>query len=74
MPDDLFEAAESARTKLGLSRDEFYAQALRRYVGSRADDDFVTARLNEVYSDAKASRLDPEIVRYQAKLLPEDDW
>jgi len=74
IPDDLFQAAEAAAKRLGISRGRLYARAVESYLkthGARA----VTEALDEVYSDLEAgSNLDPELARMQSASIGEDDW
>ena len=49
VPDDLFARADDAASRLGLSRSQVYARALEEFLDAHgADDDPVTARINEI--------------------------
>ena len=47
IPDEIFAEAERLRGKLGKSRSELYADAVRQYVMSH-DPDEITERLNQL--------------------------
>jgi predicted transcriptional regulator len=72
LPDEIFEAAELLAQKLGLSRSELYARAVREYV-ERQRRDNVTARLDAVYADDDEG-LDPVLARMQLASLKREDW
>lgn len=67
IPDPLFEAAERAARRLGLSRSQLYARALERFIAHEPDDE-ITARLDEVYAH-EPSAIDPELARAQRNAL-----
>jgi metal-responsive CopG/Arc/MetJ family transcriptional regulator len=69
IPDALFEAADRAARRLGLSRSQLYARALERFLGEEPDD-VVTARLDEVYA-AEDSAVDPHLAAAQRKAVTE---
>ena len=64
MPDDVFEAAEDAARRTGMSRSALFVAAIRLFLEKHGDSG-VTERLNEVYADRESS-LDPELLRMQA--------
>lgn len=73
--DDLFHAAEHLATSLGLTRSEFYVQALGEYV-RRHDDNHVTEKLNAVYAGVDSS-VDQVLGTLQFRSLPplpREDW
>jgi metal-responsive CopG/Arc/MetJ family transcriptional regulator len=72
IPDDLFEEAESVAKRLGLSRSEMFARAVRAFV-QRNRGQGVTDRLNRVYS-AECSKLDPSITHMQTASIPREEW
>ena len=72
IPDDLYEEAEALRKRLGLSRSELYAKAVESHL-HRLRDQGVKAVLDRNHATGE-SRIEEEIVRYQASVLPEDDW
>ena len=69
IPDELFDAADQAAAERKLNRSEFYALALRQLL---ADDDTVTARLDEVYSRTATDADDEAFRRRAAARLAED--
>ena len=72
IPDDLYEAAEAAARRLGLSRSRFFAQAVAAYLQRESARD-ITKRLDEVHADA-AIGVDPALARWQRASLPQEDW
>lgn len=72
LPDRLFEAAEAAARRMGISRSRLYAEALQAYLAERGDEG-VTELLNEVYPETD-SKLDPVLARMQWASLPREDW
>ena len=76
LPDDLFEAAEAAAQRAGLSRSQFYQLALRTQLAAEAASG-VTERLNTVYGeDAPAGEggLDPTVDALQRSSLEPEEW
>ena len=63
IPDDVFEAAETAARRTGMSRSQLYVTAVRLFLRSHGDNG-VTERLNDVYTGLE-SGLDPELLRMQ---------
>ena len=72
LPDELFQAAEEAARKLGLSRSALYARAIREYLESVMPQ-LVTAALDDLYAN-EHSQLHPAVAAAQTGTLPEDDW
>jgi len=72
LPDGLFEAADRLAKRLGLSRSELYARAVRRLVQEHEDDD-VTEALDAVYAQEDSS-LDAGLARAQSASLGHDEW
>jgi len=72
LPDELFELADSAARKLGVSRSRLYATAIAEYLERRRAS-AVTERLNEVYGKQPA-RIDPAFLRAQRKSLEKESW
>ncbi|MGH9039115.1 MAG: ChpI protein [Acidimicrobiia bacterium] len=54
IPDALFDAADRAARRLGLSRSELYARALERFLGDEPDE-AITAALDQVYADEQSA-------------------
>ena len=74
IPEEIFEEAERAAKKLGVSRSELYAKAVLDFV-ERYRRESLTEKLNEVYSDNKSiSELDPNLVAMQNQSLKRDKW
>jgi metal-responsive CopG/Arc/MetJ family transcriptional regulator len=71
IPDDLFDEADTAAHRQGLSRSRLYAEALRRYLAERAAPS-VTDLLNEVYADCDSS-LESGLKELQVRALRRDD-
>lgn len=72
IPDPLFEAAEQFAKRMGLSRSELYAVALREYLQAHKRDQ-ITKQLDLVYADEDSS-LDPLFVQLQSYTLSEETW
>lgn len=43
LPDELYERADAAASRLGLNRSQLYAQALEAFLRARGDDPVTTA-------------------------------
>ena len=72
IPDPVFRKAENLAKSLGISRSQLYTTALKTFVAGHDEDD-VTKRLNEVYSEQDSS-LDPVLEKMQFMSLPEEQW
>lgn len=72
IPDEVFEAADRAAKKLGVSRSELYATAVDEYVKRRQAED-ITTNLNAVYA-SNDSNIDPNLQNMQLKVLAKEDW
>ncbi len=73
IPDSLYESAEKLARRLGESRSELYAKAVKSYV-EKHQDDKITAKLNEVY-DNEPSTLDPVLANLQsAAWIKNNPW
>ena len=72
IPGSVFESAERLARKLGLSRDELYAEALRFYLGVREKQqrDDVTETLNRVYA-REVSDMPSDLMRMQLESIGE---
>jgi len=74
IPDKIFEAAEKAAKKLGMSRSELYVNAVREYVDRYGQED-VTEKLDAIYSNPRAnSSIDYGLTTMQNASLPKEDW
>lgn len=73
IPDSLFEAAEKAARRMGISRSELYQRAIARYLGGEGGD-VVRERLDAVYKSEKNRGLDPLIELAGREILPDEDW
>ncbi|MBV9388034.1 MAG: hypothetical protein JOZ78_16545 [Chroococcidiopsidaceae cyanobacterium CP_BM_ER_R8_30] len=72
IPNPLFEAAEQFAKRMGLSRSELYAVALREDLQVHKRNQ-ITRQLDAVYADEDSS-LDPLFVKLQAHMLSEENW
>lgn len=78
IPDDLFDSAEGTARRLGLSRSELYARALREYLAEHGSEG-VTQRLNEIYGDdsqggeGMGSSLEPGLAELQRSSMQRAD-
>lgn len=74
IPEEIFEEAERAARKLGVSRSELYTKAVLDFV-ERYRRESLTEKLNEVYSDNESiSELDPNLTAMQTQSLKRDEW
>ena len=72
IPDEVFEAAEKAAKRLGVSRSELYANAVREFI-ERNRRENITEKVDEIYADAEQG-LDPNLELLQSKSLSKEDW
>jgi len=72
IPDEVFDKAERAAKRLGVSRSELYANAVRDYL-ERHRDENITEKLNQLYVEVDSS-LPPELERMQSASLGKEDW
>ena len=72
LPDPIFEEAESLSKRLGMSRSELYANALKAYL-QRYNRDRTLEKLNEIYAE-EPSEADPVLSQMQFMTLTEEDW
>lgn len=74
IPDEIFEAAEHAARKLGVSRSELYATAVREFV-ERNRRERITEKLDELYGESDpVSELDAGLSTLQVQSLPREEW
>lgn len=72
IPDKIFTAAEKTAKRLGISRSELYATAVRDYVQSHVAEE-ITEKLNQVYFTEESS-LDSSFQSMQLSSLDREDW
>jgi len=72
IPDSLFKQAEETAKRLGMSRSELYARAVKTFLAAHRKEN-ITQQLNEVYAE-EASELDDVIARMQWASIPEEQW
>jgi metal-responsive CopG/Arc/MetJ family transcriptional regulator len=72
IPDEVFDAADEMARRLGLSRSELYATAVREFLDAHRSRG-VTARLNQVY-ETRDSRLDLRVAEAQTASIDDEDW
>ena len=72
IPDEVFNAAESTAKRLGVSRSQLYANAVREYIEAHLSDQ-ITEKLDHVYGSESES-LDPNIAKMQLNTLKQEKW
>ena len=72
IPDDVFDAADEMARRLGMSRSQLYATAVRDYLEAHRSRG-VTARLDQLYERIDSS-LDLRVAEAQTSALDEEDW
>ena len=72
VPNRVFESAEELAHRMGLSRSELYAIAIKSFVEKHRNDK-VTEQLNEIYGEIKAE-LDPAFQSLQTRSLRRAKW
>ena len=72
IPDRVFEAADRAAKKLGISRSELYSTAIHEFIERHRVED-VTTKLNDVYASSK-SDLDENLLQMQGQVLAREKW
>jgi metal-responsive CopG/Arc/MetJ family transcriptional regulator len=72
IPDSLFQVAEEAAKRMGLSRSRLYAKAVQSYLKNHSDND-VTEKLNRVYAK-ESSSLEPVISKIQSSSIKPEKW
>jgi len=74
IPDRIFESAEELARRLGMSRSQFYAEAVDALV-ERHRYHGVTEQLNAVYEiNPEASGLAQDLEALQFQSLDEEEW
>lgn len=72
VPDEVFEAAERAAKKLGVSRSEFYSNAVRDFI-ERYGREGITQSLDNVYASSE-SGVDKALAAMQWSSIPKEEW
>jgi metal-responsive CopG/Arc/MetJ family transcriptional regulator len=72
IPDEVFDAADEMAKRLGMSRSQLYATAVREYLEVHRSRG-VTARLDQVY-ETRDSSLDLRVAEAQTASLDDEDW
>lgn len=72
IPDHIFQQAEMAARKLGMSRSEFYAKAVCQFVQDIHEDN-VTHALDELY-EKEPSSLDEGLEMMQRRSVFREEW
>jgi metal-responsive CopG/Arc/MetJ family transcriptional regulator len=73
LPDDVFDAAEAAARRTGMSRSQLYVTAIKHFLRAQGDRG-VTERLNELYAGVE-SGLDPALLRMQFRATGiKEEW
>jgi metal-responsive CopG/Arc/MetJ family transcriptional regulator len=72
IPDPTFTAAEGLAGRLGVSRSELYARALREFISAHQGEG-ITEALDHIYAQNE-SGIDPRLERLQAESLSREEW
>jgi len=72
IPDDIFNWAEKIARHMKITRSEFYAKAIKEYLGN-LDEENITQRLDLVYKD-HSSKIDPKFHCAQSTILEKEEW
>ena len=72
IPDDVYASAEAYLSRVKISREELYTQALREYL-ARHDDEAITDVLNRVYGD-EPIQPDPAFLAAGVEALKRTEW
>lgn len=72
IPDVVFEAAEQAARRLGMSRSELYTRAVEAYLKDQGNKG-ITEKLNEALGSEDAP-LDPILAALQWSSLEPETW
>jgi metal-responsive CopG/Arc/MetJ family transcriptional regulator len=70
---DVYQAAESAACRMGLSRSALYTLAIKEYVSNHNPDELLK-QLNAVYSDPENRKVDEDLAETQYRLFASEDW
>jgi metal-responsive CopG/Arc/MetJ family transcriptional regulator len=72
IPDKVFRSADALAKRLGISRSEFYTNAITEFL-SKHQDRHVTGRLDAVYAEEDSS-LSPNLTQLQVRSLAREEW
>ena len=72
LPDELFEAAEEAALRFGLTRSELYRMAIADWLEAHRGMG-VTELLDELYAE-ESSAIDPLLAAMQFASLRREEW
>ncbi|MHC4223459.1 MAG: ChpI protein [Planctomycetota bacterium] len=72
IPDELFEAAEEAALRFGMTRSELYQRAIADWLEAHRGKG-VTELLDEIYAE-ECSSLDPVLAAMQFGSLSREEW
>ena len=72
IPQEVFKSAEKLAGKMGVSRSQLYATAIKSYVEAH-EGGAITAKLDEVYGHTD-SKLDPKLQKLQSKAISRNSW
>ena len=72
IPEPLFKQADQVAGRLGITRNEFYLQAVAAFVAA-CHENSITEQLNEVYATEDSS-VDPVLWQLQIMSMPQDTW
>jgi N-formylglutamate amidohydrolase len=73
IPDAIYRDVEQVCQRIGLTPEEFIADAAQWMARKRLTDEEITARLDEIYATEDSS-LDPIIAELQAQVLGRNEW
>jgi len=72
IPDELFDSAEGTARRLGVSRSELYARALRKYLAEHGGEG-TREQLDDIYGSGQECGLDPALAEFQRRSLERGD-
>ena len=73
IPDDVFDQAERAAKRLGLSRSELFTRAIQTFLTTRAEES-ITKSYNAAFDDADTSDVDDFRRESTRRALLEVEW
>lgn len=73
VPDDVFEQAEKAAKRLGLSRSELFTRAVRAFLATRAEQN-ITKSYDAAFGDAGESDVDDLRREATRRALLDVEW